>query len=217
MTPPSAAPASGAAPAGGERLLDHVRGAGPALALARTLLADTWVVDAIEELPDAFTGVAVTRSGRVWSARNREVRQAAAVGEERVLAERNRREKLIATSEQAVQAEHRARGALAEAAERSAAVDTEREQAIGAHRAAVRARDEAAEEERRIAAQIERRRTAPDDGPNAGRRAQLNAELAAERAAVERAERERAERMRRIERLQAAVARDEALDPAVAR
>ncbi len=212
----SAAPASGAAPAGGEHLLGRVRGAGPALALARTLLADTWVVDSIEELPEAFSGIAVTRSGRVWSAQNREVRQAAAVGEERVLAERNRRQTLLEKSELAVQAEHRARGVLAEAAERSAAVDTECEQAIGAHRAAARSRDEAAEEERRIAAQIQRRRSAPDDGPNAGRRAQLNAELMTERAAVERAERERAERMRRIERLQASVARDDALVPAVA-
>ena len=106
-------PAPGTAPAGGERLLDRVRGDGAALALARTLLADTWVVESMEDLSEAFTGIAVTRSGRVWSARSREVRQAAAVGEERVLAERNRRQGLVEKSEQAVQAEHRARGVLA--------------------------------------------------------------------------------------------------------
>ena len=219
VAPDDAAPAAaapGVTPAGGELLIERVRGGGPALALARTLLADTWVVDSIDELPETFRGIAVTRSGRVWSARSREVRQAAAVGEERVLAERNRRQALVEQSEQAVQAEHRARGMLAEATERSAAVDTGCEQAIGAHRAAARARDEAAEEERRIAAQIQRRRSAPDDGPNAGRRAQLNAELMTERGAVERAERERTERMRRIERLQASVSRDDALVPAVA-
>ncbi len=212
----SATPAPGAAPADGELLINRVRGDGSALALARTLLADTWVVESIEDLSEAFTGIAVTRSGRVWSARSREVRQAAAVGEERVLAERNRRQGLVETSERAVQAEHRARGVLAQATERSGAVDGDCERSIAAHRAAARARDEAAEAERRIAAQIERRRSAPDDGPNAGRRAQLNAELMTERGAVERAERERAERMRRIERLQTSVARDDALVPAVA-
>ena len=207
----------GAAPAGGERLLDRVRGDGSALTLARTLLADTWVVESIDDLPATFTGIAVTRSGRVWSSRSREVRQAAAVGEERVLAERNRRQALLERSEQAVQAEQQARGTLAQATERSVAVDRDCEQAIAAHRAAARGRDEAAEQERRIAAQIHRRRSAPDDGPNAGRRAQLNAELMTERNTVERADRERSERMRRIERLQTSVARDDALVPTVGR
>ncbi len=213
----TAGPTPGAAPPGGERLLDRLRGGGPALTLARTLLADTWVVESIDDLPATFSGTAVTRSGRVWSARSREVRQAAAVGEERVLAERNRRQALVENSEQAVQAEQQALGILAQATERSAAVDTDCEQAIGAHRAAARVRDEAAEEERRLAAQIGRRRSAPDDGPNAGRRAQLNAELITERGTVERADRERSERTRRIERLRASVARDEALVPTVGR
>jgi chromosome segregation protein len=207
---------AGPAPAGGELLIDRVRGDGAALALARMLLADTWVVDSIEDVPGAFAGIAVTKTGRVWSARSREVRQAANVGEERVLAERNRRQGLIEKSEQAARAEQQARAGLADAAERSAAVDTECEQAIATHRGAARARDEAAEGERRIAAQIERRRSAPDDGPNAGRRAQLNVELMTERGTVERAERERTERARRIERLAASVARDEALMPVIA-
>ncbi len=102
---PHAMPPSAAA----ERLLDHVRGPDRALALASALLADTWVVDAIEGVADTFAGVAVTRSGRVWSARARELRQAPAVGEERVLAERNRREQLIAASELVAQAEQSAR------------------------------------------------------------------------------------------------------------
>ena len=211
--PVAARPA--AAPLGGELLIDRVRGDGAALALARTLLAETWVVESIDELQDGFTGIAVTKAGRVWSSRSREVRQAANVGEERVLAERNRRQGLVEKSERAAQAEQQARAVLAQATERSAAVDTGCEQAIAAHRSAARARDEAAEAERRIAAQIERRRSAPDDGPNAGRRAQLAAELMTERGAVERAERERAERTRRIERVAASAARDEALIPVV--
>ncbi len=86
----------------------------------------------------------------------------------------------------------------------------------GAHRGAVRALDEAGEEQRRIAALIERRRAAPDDGPDAGRRSQLAAELNAERRMLDRAERERAERLRRLERLRTAQAADRELVPAVA-
>ena len=152
--------------------------------------------------PIGFDGVAVTPSGRVWSSRTRELRQAPAVGEERVLAERNRRDALVRASEAAVQAELAAGAAL-----------ERRGEAVGARRGRVRAtrsprtaprltqRDEASEEERRIAAAIERRRAAPDDGPDAGRRMQLSAELAAARGAREREQRERAERQARIERL----------------
>ena len=146
------------------------------------------------------------RSGRVWSAGMRELRQASAHGEERVLEERNRRDRLIADSERAAGAEHRrARGARPRrrAGRRAASVTCEA--AVAADRAAVRARDEAAEHERRLAAQIERRRAAPDEGPAAAERA------AAGRRAACRARRERAGRARagpaveRIERLRAAV------------
>ena len=51
-----------------ERLADHVQGPEPALDLARALLRDTWVVDALDAVPPTFAGVAVTRAGRVWSA-----------------------------------------------------------------------------------------------------------------------------------------------------
>ena len=139
---------------------------------------DVWVVESLERLPDRFDGVAVTLSGRVWSSRTRELRQAPAVGEERVLAERNRRDALVRASEAAVQAEHAAGAALERHGEAVARADAESEQAIAAHRAAVSQRDEAGEEERRIAAAIERRRAAPDDGPDAGRRMQVSAELA---------------------------------------
>jgi chromosome segregation protein len=200
---------------GAELLTAHVRGSAETLTLARALLPATWVVDSIAAVPESFAGVAVTRSGRVWSARTRELRQAGAVGDERVLAERNRREQLVRTSERAVQAEQAARSELQRATEAAAAAEAGCEEAIGAHRAAIRARDESAEEERRVGAQIERRRTAPDDGPNAGRCAQLGAELAAERAAAERAQRERDERAARIGRLVAAIERDEALAPAL--
>ncbi len=210
-----------ALPPDAELLIDHVRGGGDgrALAVARVLLGDTWVVEDLGALDAAFDGVAVTRGGRVWSARTRELRQAPAVGEDRILAERNRRERLVAASERAAGAELDARAALERAATVVSEADVARERRTGAHRAAVRALDEAAEEERRIIALIEHRRSAPDDGVDglaSGRRSQLTAELAAERRMLERAERERAERARRLERLQAAVAGDCDLIPCVA-
>jgi chromosome segregation protein len=209
-SPDHAPPTSGA-----ERLADHVRGSHAELTLARALLRDTWVVASLDGLPETFAGVAVTRGGRVWSGASRGVRQAPAVGEERVLAERNRREQLIAATEAAAQAELGAAAAVerAQAAEQTA--DAEREQSIAAHRGAVRDRDEAAEEARRLAALIERRRSAPDDSPIQERRRQVAAELAAQRERIERAERERAERAARIDHLHRAVERDEALMPVV--
>jgi chromosome segregation protein len=200
---------------GAERLADRLSGDDDATALARRLLCDTWVVERIEDVAAGWGGVAVTRSGRVLSGRTRELRQAAAVGEERVLAERNRRDELVAASERAVQAEQAARAAVETAAASATAADREREAAIAAHREAVRRRDEAAEEQRRLVAAIARRRSAPDDAPGADRRAQLQAELRAERGRVERETRERAERAARIAHLEAGTARDEALLPQV--
>jgi len=207
---------SGPAPAPGARLLlEHVRGDEAALALASLLLADVWVVDSLERLAQDFAGVAVTRTGRVWSASVRELRQAPAAGEERVLAERNRRERLIAASEAAAGAEHAARAELERAQRELARAEEERERAVAAHRRAVRERDELAEQQRRLDAAIIRRREAPDEGPGAARAAELRAELAAERAALERAERARAERARALAGLEAALERGHALLPAV--
>jgi chromosome segregation protein len=209
---PRRSPAAAAPPVDGAvRLSDHVRGPDDALALVRALLRDTWVLETLEAIPESFAGVAVTRTGRVWSASTRELRQAPAVGEERVLAERNRRDELIGSSEQAATAELAAATELERAVEVQRAAQAEREQAIAAHRAAVSERDQAAEEERRTAAVIELRRSAPDGGPNEARRLRLQAELNAERDRLERAERARAERQGAIERLTASVAEHESL------
>jgi chromosome segregation protein len=201
---------------GSVRLREYVSGDSRAAALARELLRDVWVVEDLSAVPHEFGGVAVTSAGRVYSGWSGELRQTAKVGEERVLAERNRREELIVASEAAVQAEHAARGEVAAATARAAELDSTREQAIAAHRAAVGSFDEAAEEQRRLAAGIARRRTAPDEGPGADRRAHIQAELSAELARLERAERERAERDVQLRRLRAEIARDEVLSPTVA-
>jgi chromosome segregation protein len=200
---------------GAEPLAGHVHGPVDAAALARALLRDVWVVESLERLAGGFDGVAVTLSGRVWSSRTRELRQAPAVGEERVLAERNRRDALVRASEAAAQAELAAGAALERHGEVVARADAESDEAIAAHRAAVTRRDDASEEARRIAATIERRRAAPDDGPDAGRRMQVSAELAAARGAREREQRERSERQARIERVGTATMRDEALLPSI--
>ena len=206
----------GVAPtADAEMLVDHVRGPAEVLALARLLLRNTWVVGSLQDVRDTFDDVAVTRSGRVWSARTREVRQAPAVGEERVLAERNRREQLVRCSEAAAKAELAARAEQERLSSAYQSAELEREDAMARQRAAVGRLDEAREEERRIAALIERRRSAPDDGPNEGLRRQMTAELAVECAAVERAERERSQRQSQIARLRAAIASDERLLPIV--
>jgi chromosome segregation protein len=202
--------------ANAEPLADHMRGPTEVTSVARRLLADTWVVDSLDELPDSFGGVAVTRTGRVWSAATRELRQSPALGEERVLAERNRRDALVRASEAAVRAEIGAKAELERRAAALAAADTEAERATAAHRGAVRARDETIEQERRLRAMIERRRGAPDEGPHAGRRAQLTAELSAARADRDRAQRERTERQARIGRLAQAIGRDAELQPAAA-
>jgi chromosome segregation protein len=144
----AAPPVAGAVP-----LASLVRGPDAALAL----LAGVWVVEALGEVPAAFTGTAVTAAGRAWTPSTGELRQVAAGGAERVLAERNRRDALIAESEAAVQAEQAAIAAGERAAEAVAAADAAREEADRAARQADRDRSAAAEELRRAGWLIEQR------------------------------------------------------------
>ena len=159
------------------------------------------------------------RTGRVWSASARELRQAPAVGEDRILAERNRRRsQLVAETERSRPS--RGRGARARV-QRAGRVGRGRHPRANGptaeHRAAVRAHDEAGEERRRIAALIERRRAGATTGGwgrmQAGAHSST-AELAAERGMLQRAERERAERATRLERLAPPRRADRQLVPA---
>jgi chromosome segregation protein len=201
-------------PAPGARHLGQfIGGDGIVLATAQRLLSNSWLVEEIEKLPPGFSGVAVTRAGRVWHGRRREMRQAPEGGEERVLAERNRREELIAASQDAVQAEQAARTACGVADGEVAAADAARDQADRDLRQASQALTAATEEARRAGWLIEQRRAAPQEGASAVRRAQIEGELAAERRATQRAERERAERAHRIERLRVRLTADRALAP----
>ncbi len=198
---------------GAVRLIELVSGSGAARELARRLLADAWVVERLEDIAEGFTGIAVTRSGRVLFAVWGEVRQVSEGGAERVLARRNERERLIAASETAVQAEHAAGVAAQTALRERSEADDARAQADEALRESERELAEATESERRTGWLIEQRRTAPEQGPLAVRRAQLQGELAAERRQAERLAAERAQREQRIARLRGRHAADVALAP----
>ncbi len=198
---------------GAVRLLELLSGPPAVLELAARLLADAWVLERIEDLPESFTGVAVTRGGRVLFADWGEVRQLSEGGTERVLARRNERDRLISASERAAQAEQAARGASERALEQLRASDAARVSAEDSLREAERRRSEAAEGRRRSEWLIEQRRAAPAQGPLAVRKAEIEGELAAERRQGERRERERIERLARIERLRAQRLADVAATP----
>ncbi|MEA2290998.1 MAG: chromosome segregation protein [Solirubrobacteraceae bacterium] len=207
-------PAPGATP-----LLDHVRLHGDARSrtLAAAVLAGVWLVDDPAAVAAGFAGVAVTRDGRVWSPGSRELRQVPPGGEDRVLAERNRRDELIRGVELAAQAEQAALARVEAAAGAVAAADAARDEADRAAREAARAREDAAEAERHARRLIDDRRRAPAEGGAAERRAQLEAAIASERRLAERAERDRADRARRVAAERTRLASDEALIPAARR
>jgi chromosome segregation protein len=212
------APKGGSSPApGAERLLELVSGEAEALEVLGRLLADTWVVDEIDHVPQGFAGSAVTRSGRVWNGALGELTQAPGGGRERALEQRNRRDSLIAESELAAQAEQRAiADAAAAQAAAQAAVD-QREASDGVLRAAEREHAQALERERLAGWMIEQRRIAPDAGEHAVRRAELDGELAAERRAVDHLERERLARAGRAAVLARQAELDALLLPALER
>lgn len=199
--------------AGAEPLAGLIGGPAPIVALARALLKDAWLVERLEDLPDDFAGVAVTRSGRAWFSGRREVRQLASGGADRVLAKRNERDQLIGETERAAQAEHAAQGEVERAATTLAEIEREREAGDQRMREAERTLTERREQERRLGWVIEQRRKAPEEGPLAVRRAQLEGELAAERRQAERVAQERAVRARRLRQLIAQEAADRELIP----
>jgi chromosome segregation protein len=214
-------PATGAAAAppipGARPFTDLIGGPEPALSLARRLLANAWLVDTLDGVPDDFPGVAVTPAGRAWLGATRELQQAAEGGAERVLAMRNQRDALIAQSELHVRAEHEAGKGVESASQAVAAADSSRDEAERGRREAERSYAEAKESERQTAWLMEERRKAPEQGEAAVRRAQLEGELTSERRVAEQAAKARAERTQRIAHLEAQLARDTALGPAAGR
>ncbi|MCW2999034.1 MAG: family ATPase [Solirubrobacterales bacterium] len=200
---------------GAEHLPSLIDGPEPALGLARRLLADAWVVAdaAAAAAVPGFRGIAVTQDGRAWLGTTRELHQAPRGGSERVLAQRNHRDSLIAQADEAVKAERSALEALEAAQLAVGAADATREQHDRTSREAERARNAAREEVRQAELLQAQRRKAPEDGAGAVRRAQIEGELAAERRVAERAARERDERTLRVTFLEGKLERDTALEP----
>jgi chromosome segregation protein len=199
---------TGASPPGGRPLSAHVGASDGLGALADQLLAGVWLVDSLLSVPEGFTGVAVTRSGRLLDGATGELSQASLGGAERVLEERRRRDELVAASEGAARDEAVATRTAGQAGEAVDAADRAREEAEVALRRAAREEAEAAEALSRIDWVIARRREAPDEGPGAVRRAELLADLRAERRLADRIEDERAERGRALDALRSGTERD---------
>ncbi|HTA06097.1 MAG TPA: hypothetical protein VK774_07020, partial [Solirubrobacteraceae bacterium] len=200
-----------------ERLLDLLDGPSEALALAARLLGDAWVVGRLEDLPSGFSGIAVTRAGRVWFAAWGEVRQLAEGGTERVLAKRNERDRLIAAVERSAQQEQTARAACDAALGALQGRERARVEAEEVLRGAQRTATEAGEAVRRSEWLIEQRRAAPAEGPLAVRKAELEGALGSERAAAERLQREALEARAKIEQLRAQLDADLTLLPSAER
>src|SRR5215217_3706648 len=159
-------PASPSVP-GGLQLAQLVRPERDVAALAERLLAGVWVVESIGALPETFSGVVVTRSGRLFDARTGELSQAPAGGAERLLEELGRRDGLVEASEAAVREEAEARAAVERHGAAVTEADAAREHAESALRDALRASAEAAEGVSRSEWLIARRREAPQDGAEA--------------------------------------------------
>jgi len=196
---------------GGQQLAQLVQPESDVAALAERLLAGVWVVESIGALPETFGGVAVTKTGRLFDARTGELSQTPRGGAERLLEELGRRDGLVAASEAAVRDEAEARAAVERHGAAVTEADAAREGAESALRDALRATAEAAEGVSRSEWLIERRREAPQDGPEAVRRAELTGDLRAEQRLAERIEREREERARNLSALRTGAERDLAL------
>ena len=193
---------------GAEPLLSRVRPERDVAALAARLLEGVWVVDSLGTLGAGFSGVAVTRAGRLFDARSGELSQAPAGGSERLLEELGRRDELVAGSERAARDEAGAQSALEGAGAGVGEADTAREEAESALRDALRELAEAEESASRAEWIIARRREAPDDGPEAVRRAELTGDLRAEQRLAERIAREREERARALSAMKGGAERD---------
>jgi chromosome segregation protein len=173
--------------AGARRLLDLVKAEGRAGEITDRLLADAWIVDDLAELPGGFAGIAVTVDGDAYDGRLGELRRLPREGTDPALAARSQREELASRLAQRDQTLERASRDLERAEQTLAEARGERDETELALRDGRRALDEASEEARRAAWLAERRAERVEEGPTTVRRAQLEAELSAERRHAEAA------------------------------
>ena len=132
-------------------------------------------------------------------------------GSERLLEELARRDELVSASERAAGDEAAARAELERAGAEVGESDAAREGTENALRTALRELADAQENANRAEWIIARRREAPEDGPEAVRRAELTGDLRAEQRLAERIAREREERARALAALRSGAERDLAL------
>ena len=201
--------------AGAERLLDRVRPAAEVADLVGALLGAAWIVER-HRGPARRTsrGIAVTRDGLAYESRARRGAPAAA----------RRRRPRPRGAQPARRPRGRARRAWRASSSRRAQGAREADRRAAARRGARatrprrrlrdvrREQQQAEEEERRLSWLVDQRRehaTGPDDA----RRAQVTAELAAERRVADRLEHERRERVARVEALERSLEQDRDLLP----
>ena len=145
--------------------IEELEGAGASGSCARVQELEGELLAARQARERAEELVEKAREGSVWSTTWEEVRRVIVDGVERVIAERDERERLLAAGEVAAQAERVARGVVEYALKGVRAAEEVREQAEVALREAERRRAEAGEQQRRTEWLIEQRRAAPQQGP----------------------------------------------------
>jgi chromosome segregation protein len=201
---------------GARRLLDLVRAEGAAGEVANRLLADAWIVDTLTELPDDFTGIAVTIDGDAYDGSLGELRSVPREGTDPALAARSQREELVSRLDQRERTLERTQRDLERAEQALATAQAERDETDFALRAARRALDEASEEARRASWLADKRAERGEHGPTTLKRAQLEAELAAERRHAEAAKRAGEARRAEGERLRRRIELETETLPALA-
>ncbi len=197
---------------GAERLLDRVRPAAEVADLVGALLSAAWIVERIEDLPQGFRGIAVTRDGLAYESRLGEVRRLPAGAGGRDLAARNRLADLEAELARVDSELEQAREGTREAATAIQRAEEHRDATESRLRDARRAQQEADEEGHRLSWLVDQRRQhAP--GIDDARRAHVSAEIAAERRVAERIAQERSERVARADALERSLQHDRTLLP----
>jgi chromosome segregation protein len=177
---------------GARRLLDLIEARGKAGPIVARLLADTWLVDDLDELAAEFAGVAVTVDGECYDAAIGEIRRLPREGTDPALAARSEREELASRLAQREQTEERSKRDLERGEASLAEARAAEERSQIELRKARRELDEAAEEASRTNWLAERHAERADDGSGSAiQRAKIEAELAAERRHAEAAERAR--------------------------
>ena len=210
--------APGSPPAeGARRLLDLVKAQGPALEVAERLLADAWLVDDLTELPDGFTGIAVTVDGDAFEGGARELRRLPREGTDPALAARSAREELVSRLDQRRTTEERGRRDLERATDALAQARIARDESDLALRDARRRLDESSEEARRATWLADRRAERGEDSAETVKRARLEAELEAERRHAEAAKEAAEARRRDQEQLRTRIALAQDTLPALER